>query len=80
MDQAHGTTLLDHFSALDDPRQAAKVLYPLPEIVILLLCAMLAGAADFVEIQRSSGLARMGFLRRFLPYEHGVPSHARSRG
>src|SRR3954468_7368198 len=39
MDQAIGICLLDRFSALDDPRQAAKVLYPLPEIILLLLCA-----------------------------------------
>jgi DDE_Tnp_1-associated len=46
-------TLLDrdgrtHFSALNDPRQSAKVLYPLPEILLLLLSATIAGADDFV--------------------------------
>lgn len=66
--------LIDHFSALDDPRQQAKVLYPLPEIVLLLLCATLAGADDFVETQLW-GEENLGFLRRFLAYEHGVPSH-----
>ena len=35
MDQVMGGSLLDRFSALDDPRQAAKVLYPLPEIILL---------------------------------------------
>jgi predicted transposase YbfD/YdcC len=37
-------SFLSHFAALDDPRQAAKVLYPLPEILLLLLCATIAGA------------------------------------
>lgn len=74
MEQAGGISLLDHFSALDDPRQAAKVLYPLPEIVLLLLCATLAGADDFVEMQLW-GTQNLAFLRRFLPYAHGVPSH-----
>jgi hypothetical protein len=46
-----GAALLDHFSALDDPRQAGKVLYPLPEVMLLVLCATLAGAEDFVEIR-----------------------------
>ena len=41
---------LARFAALRDPRQAAKVLYPLPEILLLLLCATLSGADDFVEI------------------------------
>ena len=29
-----GLSLLDHFSALKDPRQAGKVVYPLPELTI----------------------------------------------
>ena len=41
--------LLDHFAALSDPRQQAKVLYPLPEILLLVLAATIAGADDFVE-------------------------------
>lgn len=74
MEPARGTALLDHFSALKDPRQQAKVLYPLPEIVLLLLCATLAGADDFVEM-RLWGSRNLAFLRRFRPYAHGVPSH-----
>jgi predicted transposase YbfD/YdcC len=75
MDRTTGSkALLDHFAALDDPRQAAKVLYPLPEIMLLLLCATLAGADDFVEIQLW-GEQNLAFLRRLRPYEHGIPSH-----
>ena len=67
-------SLLDHFSALEDPRQSWRVLYPLPEILLLVLCATLAGMEDFVEITLW-GEQRLTFLRRFLPYERGVPSH-----
>jgi predicted transposase YbfD/YdcC len=74
MAQADGKALLDHFAALEDPRQAAKVLYPLPEVILLLLCATLAGADDFVEIQLW-GQQNLAFLRRFLPYAHAIPSH-----
>jgi predicted transposase YbfD/YdcC len=66
--------LLDHVAALEDPRQQAKVLYPLPEILLLLLCATLAGADDVVEIALW-GDEHLAFLRRFLPCKHGVPSH-----
>jgi len=66
--------LLDHFSALDDPREGWRVLYPLPEILLLVLCAALVGMDDFVEI-RLWGRERMDFLRRFLPFERGIPSH-----
>ena len=31
--------ILEHFSALEDPRQAWKVIYPLPEILLLILGA-----------------------------------------
>lgn len=74
MDQTAGNSLLDQFSALDDPRQAGKVLYPLPEIILLLLSATLAGADDFVEMTLW-GERNLGFLRRLRPYEHGIPSH-----
>jgi predicted transposase YbfD/YdcC len=74
MGQPAGTSLLDRFAALEDPRQTAKVLYPLPEILLLLLCGTLAGADDFVEIGLW-GDERLAFLRRFLPFRRGVPSH-----
>jgi hypothetical protein len=38
-------SFLTHFSALNDPRQSAKVLY-----LLLLLSATIAGADDFVEV------------------------------
>lgn len=67
-------SLLDHFSTLEDPRQQWRVVYPLPEILLLVLGATLSGMEDFVEI-RLWGEQRLDFLRRFLPYERGIPSH-----
>ena len=67
-------SFLAQFAALRDPRQAAKVLYPLPEVLLLLLCGTIAGADDFVELALW-GSEHLGFLRRFLPYARGVPSH-----
>jgi predicted transposase YbfD/YdcC len=67
-------SLIEHFSALEDPRQAWKVIYPLPEILLLVLGATLAGADDFVEIAAWGG-EHLAFLRRFLPYAGGIPSH-----
>lgn len=75
MDHPPDTTpLLHHFAALKDPRQRAKVVYPLPEILLLALCATIVGAEDFVEITHW-GEIHMDFLRRFLPYKDGIPSH-----
>src|SRR3954465_12763738 len=72
MDHVIGSSLLDQFSALDDPRQAAKVLYPLPEIILLLLWATLAGADDLVEMALW-GERPLAFLRRLRPLVHGIP-------
>jgi predicted transposase YbfD/YdcC len=66
--------LLDHFAALSDPRQHAKVLYPLPEILLLVLSATIAGADDFVETTLW-GTEHLAFLRRFYRYQSGIPSH-----
>jgi predicted transposase YbfD/YdcC len=74
MDRTAGTSLLEHFAALEDPRQTAKVLYPLPEILLLLLAGTLAGADDFSEMELW-GNEQLTFLRRLLPYQHGIPSH-----
>ncbi len=69
--QSAGTSLLDRFAALKDPRQQAKVLYPLPEILLLLLGATLAGADDLVEIELW-GKQQLAFLRRFRPFTRGI--------
>jgi hypothetical protein len=71
---AQSISLLDHFSALKDPREQWRVVYPLPEVVLLLLCATLSGIEDFTEINLW-GRELLDFLRRFLPFERGVPSH-----
>ena len=53
---------LGSFEALDDPRQQAKVLYPLPEILLLCLCAVLGGADSWVEVALY-GQRKLGFSR-----------------
>ena len=67
-------SLLDYFSALADPRQHGKVLYPLPEIMLLIQCVTLAGAGDFVGI-REWGCGKLRFLRSLRPFTRGIPSH-----
>jgi predicted transposase YbfD/YdcC len=67
---------LEHFKDLKDPRQLAKVVYPLPEVLLLSLLAVLAGAENFVDIDRF-GEKKLGLLRRFMPFENGTPPHDR---
>ena len=67
-------SILDHFAAPNDPRQHWRVVYPLPEILLLVLCATLSGMEDFIET-RLWGEQRLDSLRRFLPYQRGLPAH-----
>jgi predicted transposase YbfD/YdcC len=71
---SHHIGFLDHFSKLEDPRQINKALYPLPEILLLVLCAVLSGADDWVAIALY-GEKKLSFLQRFMPYKNGTPSH-----
>ena len=65
---------LNHFSDLPDPRQRGKIVYPLDEVLLLALLAVLAGADSFVEIARF-GDRKLDLLRRFRPFRDGTPSH-----
>jgi len=65
---------LDHFADLPDPRQAGKVIYPLAEVLLLCLLAVLAGAETFVDIARF-GEKKIKLLRRFRSFHNGTPSH-----
>jgi DDE_Tnp_1-associated len=42
---------LDHFGGLEDRREAGKILHPLPEILLVTLCGVLAGAEGFEDIE-----------------------------
>jgi len=68
------TVFLDYFRDMPDHRQAGKVLYPLQEVLLLTLMAVLAGAVAFTEIARF-GERKIELLRRFLPFVHGTPAH-----
>ena len=65
---------LTHFEAIPDPRQAAKVTYPLNEIFLLVLCAVISGADGWTSVALY-GRKKLDFLRRFLPFKDGTPSH-----
>src|SRR5919109_1286927 len=73
---ALGETLvfLEHFRDLPDPRQRGKVIYPLDEVLLLCLLAVLAGAETIVDIARF-GEKKLALLRRFRPFRDGTPAH-----
>ena len=65
---------LKFFEDLPDPRQRAKVLYPLDEVLLLCLLAVLAGAETITDMARF-GEKKLAFLRRFRPFADGTPAH-----
>jgi predicted transposase YbfD/YdcC len=64
-----------HFASLTDPRRG-KVTYPLINIVTIALCAVIAGADDFVAIADWARQKR-DWLGQFLDLSDGIPSHDR---
>ena len=67
---------LDHFADLPDPRQLSKVIYPLDEILLLFLLAVLAGAETFTAVAEF-GKRKLGLLQRFRLFANGTPDHDR---
>lgn len=48
---------IDYFNEIDDPRQDEKVLYPLHEILFLILAGVLGGAEDWEAMALSLRLS-----------------------
>jgi predicted transposase YbfD/YdcC len=65
---------LNYFNDLPDARQSGKVKYPLDEILLLCLLAVVAGAETITDIARF-GRHKLAFLRRFRPFADGTPAH-----
>ena len=64
--------LLKHFGQIGDERQPWRVVYPLPEVLLLAVCGTVCGCDDYEEIVEW-GETHLAFLRRFRPYHHGLP-------
>jgi predicted transposase YbfD/YdcC len=71
---SESVVFLDYFRDLPDPRQRGKVMYPLDEVLLLCLLAVLAGAEAITDIARF-GDKKLDLLRRFRPFRDGTPSH-----
>ncbi len=67
-------SILDHFSELEEPRVAGRTLYPMEELLLLTICAVLSGAETWIEIVLF-GKHKLEWLRTLLPFENGIPSH-----
>jgi hypothetical protein len=64
--------LLEHFAHIQDPRDVRRILHPLREVLLLVVCGTIADCDDYDAIAEW-GEAHLDFLRQHLPYMHGVP-------
>jgi predicted transposase YbfD/YdcC len=71
---AETVVFLSFFKDLPDRRQKGKIMYPLAEVLLLCLLAVLAGAETITDIARF-GEKKIDLLRRFLPFAAGTPAH-----
>ena len=66
--------LADRFSDLDDPRERRKVVYPLTDILVIAVCAAIAGAESYEDIVLY-GQSKKSWFTGFLDLKGGIPSH-----
>ena len=61
------------FSNLKDPRISRKKLYPLTEILFVILCGSICGAESWRDYVLF-GKEKLDFLREHFPFANGIPS------
>jgi predicted transposase YbfD/YdcC len=67
-------SLADHFEDLPDPRLDRNKEHALLDILVLAVCAILAGCDSWVDVERF-GRAKRDWFRKFLRLPNGIPSH-----
>ena len=67
-------TLVEEFSALEDPRCGGKVEHRLIDILVIAVCAVIAGAESWEDIALY-GRSKIGWFGTFLALPNGIPAH-----
>jgi len=67
-------TIMEHFSALTDPRVRLKTKHKLIDIIVITICGTICGADNWAEIARY-GRMKQQWLKEFLELPNGIPSH-----
>ncbi len=71
---SRGLSVTNYFAQLKDPRRRHRRLHLLQDLIVVALCAVIAGAQDWQEIE-TFGRKRRDWLKRFLKLPNGIPSH-----
>lgn len=75
MAQEIGVSIQEHFADLTDPRRKESI-YPLINIVVMSICAVICGADDFCAIA-AYARTKKDWFATFLDLSSGIPSHDR---
>ncbi|EGJ00019.1 H repeat-associated protein yhhI domain protein [Shigella boydii 5216-82] len=65
-------SLLDYISVIPDIRQQGKVKHKLSDILFLTVCAVIAGADEWQEIE-DFGHERLEWLKKYGDFDNGIP-------
>ena len=63
---------LEHFETIEDPRIDRHKLYPLAEILLIVLCGVICYCESWEDLELFAN-ERLDFLKNYLAFEHGVP-------
>jgi predicted transposase YbfD/YdcC len=63
-----------HFRDLEDPRMDRTKLHKLVDILVIAICAVIAGADNWEDVEEF-GQARLEWFTTFLELPNGIPSH-----
>lgn len=66
--------LKELFATLPDARVMGRVLHPLPEVLLVALCAMVCDCEDYTDMGYFAR-SQLDWLRQFIPLKNGPPSH-----
>ena len=65
-------SLQEAIEGLEDNRRSLSVMYPLKEVLFIMLCAIICGATSYVKVELF-GKSRKEWLKKYLKLEYGIP-------
>jgi predicted transposase YbfD/YdcC len=74
MEERISGAIEQHFGDLEDPRMDRTKLHKLMDILVIGICAVIAGADNWEDVEEF-GEARLEWFKTFLELPNGIPSH-----
>ena len=64
--------LLEVLEGIDDTRRSRSVIYPLEEVLFIMLVAVICGATSYVKVEMF-GKSKESWFKKYLKLEYGIP-------